>query len=77
MLTEDCPVVLIEAPEVYAAYAPPLRLTSNSSTIVPDPPDPAVAVADTEVPLQTAPAVGVGVKVPAVGCAFTLHVTVL
>ncbi len=33
-----------------------------------------MAVADTDAPLQTAPAAGVGVNVPAVGCALTVTV---
>jgi hypothetical protein len=44
---------------------------------VPTPPVPTVAVADTDVPVQTAPVAGVGVNVPAVGIVFTAHVTVL
>ena len=45
--------------------------------MVPAPPVPAVAVADTSVPVQTVPEAGDGVNVPDAGMAFTAHVTVL
>jgi hypothetical protein len=43
--------------------------------MVPVPPLPAVAVADTLVPVQTAPAAGEGVSVPATGRATTVQLT--
>jgi hypothetical protein len=44
--------------------------------MVPAPPLPAVAVAETLVPVQTAPTAGEGVSVPATGRAFTVQLTI-
>ena len=45
--------------------------------IVPAPPEPAVKTAFTLVPAHTAPAAGVGVKVPEEGTALTVTAVVL
>ena len=45
--------------------------------MVPAPPEPAAAMAETLVPVQMAPAAGVGVRVPDTGNAFMVQVTTL
>jgi hypothetical protein len=70
-----CPVVLRLVPDVYAVHEPPSKRYSRTSAMVPVPPEPAVAVADTLDPVQTAPAAGEGVSVPATGRAVTVQLT--
>jgi hypothetical protein len=71
-----CPVVLRLVPDVYAVHEPPSKRYSRTSAMVPAPPEPAVAVLDTLVPVQTAPAAGEEVSVPANGKAFTVQLTI-
>lgn len=64
-------------PGVYVCQLPPSKRYCSTSVIVPAPPAPAVAVAETSAPLQTDIVLGIFVSVPGVGCGFTVMVVVV
>ena len=75
--TAVCPLVVRLLPEVYVSHDPELsNLYSRISVVVPEPPLPAVKVADTLLPIQIVPAPGVGVSIPATGCATIVQLTI-